>query len=407
MSEIRLKSISIENYRSFAGEQSFLFPNRAYSKPISIIGYNNAGKTNMMNAILIGIGEKFVSANTFEKSDLHNLDLQNQIVIKSDIEASNYQTEYRGQVQTKTIGGIHTISTSLIDGEINAKVEQSFFGANKHYRIFYINFHKIKDEISTRKTSWGNLSSFLAKHIKSIVENDLVMNAKKPDFERETKNSTEKVLLDSRLSNFIEKIKVNYSKNLRGNNCNVEFGLPNYEEIFLQMVFKIGLNGNSNNLVSLEHFGDGYISMFVMAVIQAIAESNTTDKCMFLFEEPESFLHENHQEYFYKMVLCALAEKGHQVIYTTHSDKMIDIFDTKSIIRIDYDDLTKRTLKKYNNIDDPNIQDNPIISYDNFNSFIKSAEPNLNKILFSRKVVLVEGPNDLLSYNFAIEKKVN
>jgi predicted ATP-dependent endonuclease of OLD family len=65
-----------------------------------------------------------------------------------------------------------------------------------------------------------------------------------------------------------------------------------------------------------------------MSVIQAIAESNTDDKCLFLFEEPESFLHENHQEYFYKMVLCKLAE-NHQVIYTTHSDKMLDIFDTK------------------------------------------------------------------------------
>jgi predicted ATP-dependent endonuclease of OLD family len=49
--------------------------------------------------------------------------------------------------------------------------------------------------------------------------------------------------------------------------------------------------------------------MFVMAVIQAIAEENIEDKCLFLFEEPESFLHENHQEYFYKMVLCGLSEK--------------------------------------------------------------------------------------------------
>jgi predicted ATP-dependent endonuclease of OLD family len=48
--------------------------------------------------------------------------------------------------------------------------------------------------------------------------------------------------------------------------------------------------------------------MFVMAVIQAIAEEND-DKCLFLFEEPESFLHENHQEYFYKMVLCSLTKK--------------------------------------------------------------------------------------------------
>jgi hypothetical protein len=224
--------------------------------------------------------------------------------------------------------------------------------------------------------------------------------------------ATDKVLENSQLSAFIDKIKENYSTNLRNNSCEVKFGLPNYEDIFLQMIFKVGLNGDNANLIPIDHFGDGYISMFVMAVIQAIAESNTDDKCLFLFEEPESFLHENHQEYFYKTVLCNLAEKGHQVIYTTHSDRMVDIFDTKSIIRIEFDEQSKQTVIKYNNVGEfsptmpTNISGQEIISFANFNSYIKSVEPNLNKILFSRKVVLVEGPNDILAYKIAIEKEV-
>jgi hypothetical protein len=283
---------------------------------------------------------------------------------------------------------------------------------NKHYNIFYINFHNIKEEISTRKTSWGNLTSFLAKHIKKIVDTDSEMADKKETYENEVKTATDKVLDNSQLSAFIDKIKANYSTNLRNNSCEVVFGLPYYEDIFLQMIFKVGLNGESENLIPIDHFGDGYISMFVMAVIQAIAESNTDDKCLFLFEEPESFLHENHQEYFYKTVLCNLAERGHQVIYTTHSDKMVDIFDTKSIIRIEFDEQSKQTVIKYNNVGEfsptmpTNISGQEIISFANFNSYIKSVEPNLNKILFSRKVVLVEGPNDILAYKIAIEKEV-
>ncbi len=405
MSKIRLQKLAVANYRSFGASQVFEFPNSDYLKPVSIIGYNNSGKTNLMNAILYGIGEKFVNANTFEKSDLHKLNLDNQIEIKTRIEATDYGQNYRGEPQT--IDGLHTITTVLDDGEIKSSVSPSFFGANKHYSVFYINFHNIKEEISTRKTSWGNLTSFLAKHIKKIVECDEAMLAKKETFNTETKTATENVLRDSALSQFISTIKANYSKNLRNNNCEVEFGLPDYEDIFLQMVFKIGLNENNDNLLPLSHFGDGYVSMFVMAVIQSIAESNVDDKCLFLFEEPESFLHENHQEYFYKMVLCNLAEKGHQVIYTTHSDKMIDIFDTKSIIRIEFDEAEKRTLKKYNKITDFTSTENDIITIQNYNSFIKSVEPNLNKILFSRKVVLVEGPNDLMAYNFVIEKKVH
>jgi len=409
MSKIRIKSISIENYRSFKEEQFFNFPEESYKKPVAIVGYNNSGKTNLMNCILYGIGEKFVSENTFEKSDLHHLNYKNLINISTVLDASEYEiwSDYCDKLVRKSIKGEHSISSKFEDGEIKSKVDPSFFGANKHYNIFYINFHKIKEEISTQKTSWGNLKSFLAKHIQKIVDSDEMMKAKKENFEKEVIESTDEVLENSDLNKFIESIKKNYTTNLRNNDCTVKFGLPNYEDIFLQMMFKVGLNGDKKNLVPIDHFGDGYISMFVMAVIQAIAETNTEDQCLFLFEEPESFLHENHQEYFYKTVLCGLSEKEHQVIYTTHSAKMVDIFDTKGLIRLEVNE-NNETILKYNNIDEfsPQITDGEIVTLEKYNDFIRNIEPNLNKILFSKKVILVEGPNDLMVYNFVIKKKV-
>src|SRR5690606_17954003 len=169
--------------------------------------------------------------------------------------------------------------------------------------------------------------------------------------------------------------------------------------------------GNGDNLMPIEHFGDGFISMFVMAVIQAIAESNTEDRGLFLFEEPESFLHENHQEYFYKAVLCRLAERGHQLIYTTHSDRMIDAFDTQGVIRLELDEQ-HRTVKKYNNV---NSEVYPLdvlanraepVNIQRYNEYIKTVEPNLNRMLFSKKVLLVEGPNDVMVYKEIIRQKV-
>lgn len=419
MSKIRLKSVKVKNYRSFGEEQAFLFPNEDFKKPVAIVGYNNCGKTNLMNSILIGLGQKYTSKESISINDFHNRAYSNVPSIILNVESS-VEKKYDGKDANLT--GQHSLNIQM-DGECieGAKIESTkvdgsanwaAFGASKYFNIFYVNFHNIKDEISTQKTSWGNLKSFLAKHIKSVVENDALMLAKKDVFESEIIGASKKVLKDSVLSAFVEKIKVNYSANLRDNNCEVAFELPAYEDIFLQMMFKIGLNGDSENLIPIDHFGDGFISMFVMAVIQAIAENNTADQCLFLFEEPESFLHENHQEYFYKMVLCSLAEKGHQVIYTTHSDRMVDVFDTKGIIRLEFDEDKKQTVKKYNNTGEfnPTIASsdgvNELISLANYNSFIKSVEPNLNRILFSRKVILVEGPNDLLVYKTAIEKEV-
>lgn len=416
MSQIRINSIKVKNYRSFGQEQEFVFPNDDYNKPIAIVGYNNAGKTNLMNCILYGVGNKYIQTNTFTKNDLHNLDNNNHIKITIDLEGSEYSCQQywdkdtKSNRTTKTISGVYNIFTEIDNSEIKSEMRPSMFGHNKNYNIFYINFHTIKEEISTRKTSWGNLTSFLAKHIKSIVDTDTLMLDKRESYENQVKLATYNVLENSQLSNFITKIKQNYSNNLRNNNCEVIFGLPDYEDIFLTMIFKVGLNGEREKLIPIDHFGDGYISMFVMAVIQAIAEQSKDDKCLFLFEEPESFLHENHQEYFYKTVLCQLAENGHQVIYTTHSDRMVDVFDTKSIIRIEFDEQYKQTTVKYNNVGEysPTLQtnDEQPLTISNFNSYIKSVEPNLNKILFSRKVVLVEGPNDILAYKIAIEKEV-
>lgn len=417
MSKIRIKSITVKNYRSFKEEQSFYFPDEDYKKPVAIVGYNNSGKTNLMNAIKYGLYES-VREDTLELNDFHNRKWENSprfelkfTTNKLNIEKILDEKEYKNTVEYE----INNQKIKYVTDGCNASFWQgkSFskkWAIKQNAPIFYINFHKIKEEISTQKTSWGNLKSFLAKHIKKIVDSDEMMKGKKENFEKEVKESTDKVLKDSNLNNFIESIKKNYTTNLRDNDCEVDFGLPSYEDIFLQMMFKIGLNGDKENLVSIDHFGDGYISMFVMAVIKAIAETNTEDQCLFLFEEPESFLHENHQEYFYKTVLCGLSEKGHQVIYTTHSDKMVDIFDTKGLIRLEVNE-NNETIKKYNNVNDfsPRITDGgtgEVVVLEKYNDFIRTIEPNLNKILFSKKVILVEGPNDVMVYNFVIKKKV-
>lgn len=425
MSKIRINSISIENYRSFGERQNFVFPNADYKKPIAIIGYNNSGKSNLLNTILYGLQFNFVAKDTFNINDFHQKDISKIPFFLLNVESSS-EKKFDGD-KMANLSGYHRLKMFIDGNDVEGSKIESLnslepnhngyddvnyqsFGATRYFNIFYINFHNIKDEIITQKTSWGNLKSFLGKHIQKIVDSDVLMNDKKGDFENKVSEATNEILQDSDLKSFIDVIQRNYSTNLRKNNCTVDFGLPNYEDIFLKMLFKIGLNGNQENLIPIDHFGDGFISMFVMAVIQSIAESNTEDKCLFLFEEPESFLHENHQEYFYKTVLCGLAEKGHQVIYTTHSDKMIDPFDTKGLIRLEMDE-NNQTIKKYNNVgefsfEEVNEDTGEVIDYSRYNEFVKTIEPNLNRILFSKKVILVEGPNDVLVYKHSIYKKV-
>ena len=52
MAKVRIESIKVKNYRSFwPTEQEFIFPDGNFKRPIAIIGYNNCGKTNLMNVL--------------------------------------------------------------------------------------------------------------------------------------------------------------------------------------------------------------------------------------------------------------------------------------------------------------------------------------------------------------------
>jgi len=402
MSYIRIDELTIKNYRSFGhDEQTITFPNKSYKKPVAIIGYNNAGKTNLMNAILYGVGENFANEETFDLKDFYNLNWENIPFLQSNISSSVMGQNSWGK--DISMEGTHELNIEVDANTITeCSIKPSFYGANKRYSIFYINFHAIKDQISTKKSSWGRIKSFLGKHLKKLIETDPTILKKKDGFVKDLDEVIRTVKKDTNLNAFIEDIKQNLENNLRDKSCDIDFTLPEYEDIFLEMIFKIGIGGDKDKLIPLDRLGDGYISMFVMAVIQTIAESND-DKCLFLFEEPESFLHENHQEYFYKNVLCRIAENGHQVIYTTHSDKMIDIFDTRGIIRLEFDQEEKQTVVKYNNPDELESIVSPI---KHWRQFLNTVEPNLNKLLFSQKVILVEGPDDVMAYKYAIQKKV-
>ncbi|GGE02958.1 AAA family ATPase [Paenibacillus nasutitermitis] len=70
MSNIRIKKIGVKNYRSFNEETIVNFPDENYKKPIAIVGYNNSGKTNFLNAILYGITEKHITKDTININDL-------------------------------------------------------------------------------------------------------------------------------------------------------------------------------------------------------------------------------------------------------------------------------------------------------------------------------------------------
>lgn len=152
MSYIRIEDILIENYRSFGERIVVSFPREDYKKPVAIVGYNNAGKTNFLNSILYGITEKYVTKDNFTINDFHNRSYDNIPLIATRIRSSS---EDKVDKKIANLTGYHYLDIELDGKEIeSAKInsyedrnreKKSFtsFGAAKYFKIFYINFGSI------------------------------------------------------------------------------------------------------------------------------------------------------------------------------------------------------------------------------------------------------------------------
>ena len=117
---------------------------------------------------------------------------------------------------------------------------------------------------------------------------------------------------------------------VRDESFEVHFRPPQAEFFFKNLRFDVREDA-SKPLIPVDRMGAGFLSLFVVALLRVLVDTDEGGK-IFILEEPETYLHEHFQEYFYD-VLCRLAEKN-QVIYTTHSKKFVNLFEPETIIRL-------------------------------------------------------------------------
>ena len=108
-------------------------------------------------------------------------------------------------------------------------------------------------------------------------------------------------------------------------------------------------------------------------------------------------------------MLCDVAENN-QVIYTTHSKKFVNVFVPESIVRLsNLDGLgTKMVYKDGPQINWPaEIDGFSIKSPGDIGKYLRTLEPNIGNLAFAKKVIIVEGPHDVLAYRTIIETELN
>ncbi len=434
MSFPRIKKVSIKNFRSFSNNNFEVIKFPEINQPFSIVGYNNSGKTHLIHAILRACGLQTKYREFFDIEDFYFQNTEDKAEIKVDFSQSLsiptiYQTNkecYGAHLEIKKDenGIINGFSHAVDDsGETIIKQERIrsrglpvLMGSIKdRLNIIYIDFRELEKHLLNKSYS------LLGKRLKDIKEDfyrsdNLVKNKKNEDISRKDyfeqiinfleNNLIKTEALSSLVSEWENSIKEQIE--IQNDSLKISFQMPKADEIYDSIVFKLSDNPNKP-AISIKRLGEGFKSMLIIAILRSLAELNDGGRII-IFEEPETFLHEHFQEYFYK-VLCELA-KNNQIIYTTHSKKFVDVFNPQSIVKVVNPDYLKSSIiqppEESLALDIPEKLDvfelkNP----DDFAKYLKTLEPNIGNILFASKVIIVEGPHDILTYKTILENQVN
>jgi len=394
----KLKSITIENYRSIGGNSITIdFPE---NQPVILIGENNSGKTNIIRAIDILFGEWHPKYKEFEDHDYFGRNSENKIKIVIKANVSEFQNplvkEFKLDVEKgkenkfvakQKDGEEYSYVSNELRNELAAVLISSEQNLNYQlsYSTKYTLLSKVTKAFHDKLTSDANKINRLKELYQQIL-NIFDDVAEFKDFKEKMSSITGELIQNMTHGlqlDFSAYDPSNYYKNLRV--------LPHE-------------NGQVRNF---DELGTGQQQILALSFAHAYAKYFKNEKGLILIiDEPEAHLHPLAQKWLAR-TLYQMAKDGLQLVITTHSPYFIDLEFLEGIYLVRKENgMTyvtnhkKPTFAEYCKNNGVNKADeNTIIPF-----YVKSATSNILKGFFAKKVVLVEGMTEELALPIYLEK---
>lgn len=401
-----LSEIIIRNFKSILSET---FELSAFTP---LVGYNNAGKSNILEAI-----KWLLRKSSLSDSDFY--DIAQPIEIKGHI--SGITASILAQLPPNQQAAI---TPFLFTDSLYIKRIQPIPNAGVgQIRLF------VKDpaQVGT-PDEWRNNPTGLDQAIQALFPDPIHIGAME-NSEEDVSKSKNTTTIGKLLGEIIGPIQTNYSTQVQaalngikelldadgtarateltafdtavnskvesffpGVSIKVHVPTPELKEVFSKGTIKVfeNLNPSGKDVSALGHGAQRSIQMALVRHLADIkrATGGTTSNTILLIDEPELYLHPQAIEVL-RDALKTLSDQGYQVIFTTHSPFMITSKDVENTILIRKND-TLGTHKR-------NSLRTAIAT-------VASAHPsqlaiifslsNSSNILFAEKVILAEGKTE-------------
>jgi putative ATP-dependent endonuclease of OLD family len=394
----RLKQLRIKNYRSIEGWIDIALPTGA---PLVLIGENNAGKSNIVRALTLVLGETWPGNHNPDDHEFfgrspEGIEMRVHVEVEGlacpkgcsgstvqrfiwkyckeddrpcefSFEASNCEHTYmsnalRGQLACMTVGVDRDLSWQLSYGS-------KWTTLSKLMRRFHSHLVEDADRVTKLKGFYSGL-------VETFYEVDEFK-----EFADSLKRATE-----------------DFGGNLPYG-LDIDFSAYDASNFFRSMRVYPHLDGEAR---AYEELGTGQEQVLAMAFTYAYAKAFGGDGLVLVVEEPEAHLHPLAQQWVAGK-LQDLAGDGVQVILTTHSPYFVDLSrpgttvlvrklgegHASQVIQLKPSDLASAVME---------MGAPETVTPSNIGPFYEnSATTAIKAGLFARACVLVEGPTEELA----------
>lgn len=398
-----ISKIHIVNFKSIVDQEFEL------SNFTPLVGYNNAGKSNILEAIKWVLRKTSLSATCFNNIDqpititasiegisaeiLDNIDEGHKARIEPFLENDKITIK---RIQETPGQSVAQIKLQVLDPKDNVTWQNNPAGIDNAIKDLFpepiqIGAMENSEEDISKSSSTSTIGKLLAEIIGPIElqygqrVND-ALNGLKEILDVEGVNRAPELetfdqAINTKLDAFFPDIRVK-----------VHIPTPELKEVFKKGTIKVyeNLFPNAKDVNSLGHGAQRSIQMTLIRHLAdlKLAEQENRTTTLLLIDEPELYLHPQAVEIL-RNSLTILSNQGYQVIFTTHSPFMITQKDVGNTILVRKNDILgtykRTTLKSAIPAIENQAQHQLTLLYSLSNS---------SNILFSEKVIIAEGKTE-------------